>query len=453
MTGQEFLKIQDEKIFRPDVMDAIIEEFVPATDSFKITDAFCPMKNVQQDELISLVKAGGFGMTSPVQLGGDHMKISMPTFYYKEHKPGYWRESIVFDEEVLQRARKPDNPKELWGEALMGEALNLLDLRLNNLIEYLSAQVVARNGFSVARNGVHYSYSAGIPIKYYLYVGLAASAPTDAAGSTFKAVPWKTGAAADLWSALTTAQPLFDIREAIDYFARAGYSTTEIWMSRKIAGYIEDNIEGTDQGANYTGGGLRMLIQSNPQLAGQMITAENIILAVSGLKGLKPVIDERRYLQETGITIPAAAADTVIYVQDTADFAVSDVVTLRSPDNGTEEDVKIESVTAATGLVTLASTTPLTAALKPGDRMTLSKLFMPENEVWFKGSGNGRISYANWISTPSLVKAKSYTSPQPGRYTWRTFNDRVPYWVELGAGINGGPVVHGPGNWLVMRVK
>jgi hypothetical protein len=431
-------------------MDAIITEFEPPEDAFRITNAFVPQKNVNDEELITLVKAGAFGMTNPVMLGGDHMKVSLPTHYYKEHRPGYWRESIMFDEEVLQRVKKPEDPQKLWGEELIGEALNVLDLRLNTLIEYLAAETVFSNGFTVAKNSVNYSYSANIPAKYYVYTGLSSSKPTGYSNAT-----WKTGAAADLWSAKTTAKPLYDIREAIDFFARQGFRTSEIWMARKVAGYIEDNVEGTGMGAGTTagaGGGMRNLIMSNPQLAGQMITAENIVLAVSGLKGLKPVIEERRYLEETGLVLPAAAAATTIYVQDTASFTASDTVTIRSPGNLTEEDVKIESLTAVTGKVELASSTPLVNAVVPGDRMTVSKLFMPEALVTFRGAGNGRISYANWVSTPSLVKAKSYTNPVPGRYTWRTFNDRVPYWVEVGAGINGGPIVHSHGNWMILRV-
>jgi len=436
MTGQEFLKIQDEKIFRPSVMDAIIEEFVPPKDAFKITKAFMPQKNVDDDELISLVKAGAFGMTNPVALGGDHMKIGLPTVFYKEHKAGYWRESIVFDEEVLQRVKNPMKPDQYWGEQLVGEALNVLDLRLNTLIEYLSAQTVYSNGFTIAKNGVSYTFDPQVPDKYYIYVGATGSVP-----SGYVTTPWGTGAANRLWNDLTNSYPLNDIREAIDHFAKQGFSTTELWMPRKVAGYLEDNTATN---------GIRDFIINNPGLAGQMITAENIVLSVSGLKGVQPVIDDRRYLEEAGLVAPAAAAATTLSVTDVGAFAVSDVITLRNPATLAEEDVKIESI--ASPVLTLADSTPTVNAFNYGDRVTLSKLYVPENQIAFRGTGNDRVSYANWVSTPSLVKAKDFKNPQPGRYTWTTFNDKVPYWVEVGAGINGGPVVHSAGNWMVMQV-
>lgn len=446
MTGQDFLALQNEKIFRPSVMAAIIEEFVPPEDSFKITDAFMPMKEVNDEDLISMVKAGTFGMTNPVALGGDHKKISMPVHRYREHRAGYWRESIMFDEEVLQRVTKPEKPNQLWGEELMGEALNVLDIRLNTLIEYISAQTVINNGFSVNRNGVNYSFDANIPEKYYKYVGLAANKP---AGYT--TCPWKTGSAADLWSSLTTSKPLQDIRKLIDWWAEQGFSGDEIWMTRKIAGWLEDNTQGEAPD------GLRYLIANNPELAGKMITAENIVAAVSGLKGLSVVIDNRRYLEEASILLNVAANGTEIYVDDVSPFSPSDVVTVRGAENDTEQDVEIESVDAVNRKITLSSTELdhyTHSALAAGDRVTMSKLYLPEDYVTLRSkTSNRRAPKANWISTPSLVKAKSYKNPKPGRYTWRDFFDHVPYRVEVGCGINGGPVVYGAGNWVVMKVN
>ena len=422
-------------------MDAIIEEFIPPADAFKLTEAFMPMKNVNDEDLISMVNAGVFGMTNPVALGGDHIKIGMPTFYYKEHRAGYWRESIVFDEEVLQRVKQPSKPTVLWGEGLVGAALNTLDLRLNTLIEFLTASTIAVGKFSIAKNGVAYTYDSKIPPKYYVYTGLAASKPSTGVGWT--AADWKTGAANDLWSGTGTAMPLDDIRHFVEFFARQGYSADELWMSRKVAGYLEDNT---------TASGIRAFIVANPGLAGKMITAESIILAIGGLKGMKPIVDDRRYLEEAGITAPTIATGTTLYVTDTGGFAASDIVTVRDPSALTEEDCKIESISTSAKTITLATRTPLVYAVTVGSRITNSKLFMPETDIWLRGKGNARVSHANWISTPSLVKAKSYKNPLPGRYTWRTFNDRVPYWVETGAGINGGPVIHAPGNWCVLRV-
>ena len=436
MTGQEFLKIQDEKIFRPAVMDAIINEFEPAVDSFLLTKDFCPMKDVMMDELVALIKAGAFGKTNPVALGGEHAKINLPTYFYKDLQSAYWRESIMFDEAVLQRVKNPDKPDQLWGAGLVGEAMNVLDIRLNTLIEYLSAQTVLANGYSVARAGVNYSFDAGLSTKYYLDVSASPA-------SGFKSAPWVSPSDNNRWSSLTNANPLTDIREAVKKMADYGFGVDKLYLTRTIAGYIEDNT---------TSSGIRSLIAANPAIAGQMITAELLITALSGLKGLVPVVDDRRYNEEFGLVRPLAAAGTTLYLGnvDATQVASGDTVTLRDTSNGNEEEITINAVSATNG--TVGTATGPTNAYPVGSRVTVSKKFLVDNKVIFHGKGNGRVAYSNWVSTPSLVKAKDFKNPLPGRYTWSTFNDRVPYWIETGAGINGGPMVYSGGGWLVLKM-
>lgn len=438
MTGQEFLKIQDEKIFRPAVMDAIINEFEPAADSYLLTNDFMPMKDVMMDELVALVKAGAFGKTNPVSLGGEHMKVNMPTYFYKDIKQGYWRESILFDEEVLQRVKDPSKPDQLWGEGLIGEALNVLDIRLNTLIEYLTARTIQEpSGYTVARAGVNVAYDHNLPGKYYL--------KNQNTGKTgFTNAPWIASPNDNLrWSDLSNSKPLTDIREAVKKMADYGFGVDKLYMTRTVAGYIEDNT---------TSSGIRSLIVANPALAGQMITAELLITALSGLKGLQVVVDDRRYNEEFGLARPLAAAGTVLYVSDVdaSSCAAGDIITLRDTSTGTEEELTVASISATAGTIT--STAGCVAAFPVGTRVTVSKKFLQDDRVIFKGKTNSRASYANWVSTPSLIKAKDFKNPQPGRYTWTTFNDRVPYWVEVGAGIHGGPMVYSGGGWLVLSI-
>ncbi len=437
MTGTEFLKIQEQKIFRPAVMNAIINEFVPPEKSFLYTDAFMPMKDSKLDEIVSLIKAGAFGKTNPVYLSGEHARIDMPTHFYREHAAGYWREAMMFDEKTLLKVRQPDKPDQLWGEGLIGEAMNVMDLRLNTLIEYLSSQVVLNNGYSVAKAGVSYSYTSPLSTRYFLKM-------TSDGVSGFKSAPWISSphASQNEWDALTTSKPLLDIREGAKLFADYGFQATELWMTRTVGGYIEDNT---------TSGQTSTLISANPALAGQMLTAELLITAVSGLKGLKVVVDDRRYLEESAIVRPlAAGSGGTIYVNSTDGMAVGDTVTLRDTENSYEEDVALTAVDASAR--TLTFTVTISNAYPVGGRVTASKKFSDDTKVVFRGAQNQRVSYANWVSTPSLIKGKDWKNPQAGRYTWSTFNDRVPYWIEVGSGIHGGPMIYSGGGWLTLKV-
>lgn len=344
----------------------------------------------------------------------------------------------MFDEEVLQRVKNPEKPDQLWGEGIVGEALNVLDIRLNTLIEYLTAQtILSPSGYTVARAGVNVAYDHNLPGKYYLKT-------QNTAATGFTNAPWISSPSDNYrWSATTTANPLTDIREAVKKMADYGFGVDKIYMTRTVAGYIEDNT---------TSSGIRSLIAANPAIAGQMITAELLISALSGLKGLGVVIDDRRYNEEFGLVRPLAAAGTTLYVSevDASSCEAGDVLTLRDTSTGNEEEITVSAISATAG--TISTSAGPTNAYPVGTRCTVSKKFLKDDRVVFRGKTNSRVSYANWISTPSLIKAKDFKNPTPGRYTWSTFNDRVPYWVEVGAGIHGGPMVYSGGGWLVLKI-
>jgi len=435
VTGQELLELQSQKIFRPAQMDAIISEFVPDPDSLKLQKAFMPYKEVNRSDIIALIKAGAFGMTNPVYPGGTHVSIGLPTYSYIETHPGHWRESVKWDEEVLGRIKNPEKPDQLWGDGLMGSALNMMDLRLNTLQEYTSIEVVQNRSFSVAKNGVNYTYNPNLPAKYYLYAGATGSVPTD-----WMRKSWGTDNANQLWSDLDDSHPITDIREAVQYArTRLGINPTEIWMSSTVAGYIEDNTKET-----------QVWTQNNPAFAGKMVTAESLIPNVASLKGLVPKIDDRRYLIETGLrTAQAAAAGAAFQVADADGFEIGDIVTLRNKTGG-EEDVTLTAVSVANRTITTTDTFSENYAV--GDRATASKPYLDTDKIILRCDIPDRAPRSNWISTPSLIKAKSFRKGIPGRYTWTTFHTEVPYWVEVGAGVDGGPQVYYGGGWLVLKV-
>jgi hypothetical protein len=167
MTGQELVKLAESNVFRPTVMDTIINEFTPASNAFFLTDKFLPFKLVDNSVLIDMISNGAFGRTHPVNLGAEHRRIPTLGFSYKQHTAGHWREAVMFDEATLQEAVDPAAPLQKAGEQLAVGALNLLDVRLNNLIEYVTSKIVIEGTYSEARHGVAYTYNPNIPAKHY----------------------------------------------------------------------------------------------------------------------------------------------------------------------------------------------------------------------------------------------------------------------------------------------
>jgi len=414
MTGQELLRLKELDIFKEPVMDVVINEFVPDPNAFLLTDAFLPFKLVDKSKLLDLINNGAFGRTNPVSLDSNHKLISIPGNSYKEHTAGHWREAVQFGEEVLQEAVNPANPRERMGVNLVTSALNLLDLRLNNLIEYLTAKILINGQYSEARYGVNYTYNPNIPTKYMKDV-------TSSPG-------WTTGGT---WATAANATPIADMVGSMIAMRRYGINPVKAFMSVQT---MEMFYGATDTQA---------MVKASPQLVNGSANRQAIF---ETLTGLTIEVDSRTYAEETRMTAASAATDTTLDVENASEFAAGDVVTLRNS-SGLEEEATIGSIAGT--VITL--TAGVTNAYLKGDRVTVYKAFIPDGYVVFQGQSNDRVAPNNWISTPSIVKSKDWTRPEPGRYTWNYFQgDRPPYTLEIGAGISGGPKVSKP-NWVTLK--
>lgn len=414
MTGQEFLKLRDADIFKQTAMDTIINEFVPSPNAFLLTENFLPFKLVDKSKILDLINNGVFGRTNPTSLDADHRLIPIPGFSYKSHTAGHWREGVQFGEEVLQEALNPANPTERMGERLAVDALNMLDIRLNNLIEYLTSKILIGGKYTEARYGVNYEYDPKIPAKYMKDV-------TSSPG-------WTTGGT---WGTAANATPISDIIGAMIAMRHMGLEPVSCFMSV--------NTMEKFYAATHTQG----MVKASPQL---VTGSANRKVIFDTLTGLTSVIDSRVYAEETRLTADSAASDTTLDVESAAEFTAADVITLRNT-SGLEEDATISSISGSVITVSAA----ITNAYKKGDRVTVYKPFLPDNYVILKAQSMDRVVPNNWISTPSIVKSKNWEAPLPGRYTWTYFHDpKPPYYLEIGAGISGGPKVSSP---LWMRLK
>jgi hypothetical protein len=430
MAGELFLKMKELNIFKPLVMDTIINEFEPDDGQFVLTNAFLPMKMVNSLDIIDMVKFGTFGRTYPVNLGAEHARLDLPGWTYRQYGAGHWREGVLFNEDVLLNAMNPASPLTRMAEDLVTEALNLLDLRINNLIERVTLDTVIQGFYTEARWGVNYEYNPQIPPYHYIDINNSGTV----AASAQHAVTWSgTGAS---WNAPTTATPLVDIVGAVKHFRELGYDTTTIWMNDLTAVKIEATTEFKDK------------IKVVPTLVQQSLENEDFLGLIAGLKGQKIRLDSRMYREDCKVIQAAASGDTVVYVDNANIFKNGDKVIVKKSDG--KEAIFTLTSAPGTNYVTLPSA--IQFALSPGDRIITSRKLFPTDFLILEGRKSSRASANNWISTPSLVSNKSISAPSPGRYTWNHFaTDRPPYNLEVGAGISGGPKV-GEANWMVVYV-
>lgn len=414
MTGQQLVKLMEADVFRPAVMDTVINEFPEPKNQFLLTDKFLPFREVDKDVMIDLINNGAFGRTTPINLSGEHRQIPITGHSFKEHIPGNWRESVVYGEDVLAKAVDPQMPTQKAGEKLAVMAAKLLDRRINVLIEYLTAKTIINGKYSEARFGVNYEYDPKIPSRFFRNV-------TSSPG-------WVTGGT---WADRANSTPFQDVMEAKNKFADDGYVADTVTMTRKTA--MDFLLSAATQA----------MIKASPELVGKSARVEAVF---EPLTGLMLEIDDRLYSEETPFSAASAASDTTLDVESASEFAAGDVLTLKNSFNQ-EEQVTISSISV--NVISLTAGTVF--AYAKGDRVIARKRYLPDGYFVMKGETDQAMNPNNWVSTPTLTKAESWKRQLPGRYSWTWFQERPPYILEIGAGISGGPKVS-LCDWMTVRV-
>jgi hypothetical protein len=423
MSGINWQRLAEDPIFRPNRIQAIIDEMPPNNDILKATSAFMPRKDIDDITVMTTIMSGPFGMTSPLgDLGSQHNYISGPRLVQYEHSVAHWREAVKLDEKTLLRlqyALLAGNRNLL--EEHITKVLRMLDIRVDNRIEHSTLSTILTGSYTVNEFGVNYTYTP-VNLKPYLTVDVTASPPWTSAGA---------------WSALNTADPLTDVREFRNYLSKYGLSVTRIWMTLKVAGYLEDNAK------------IRDFIKNTPS-APQFISVNNIFQLVEGFKGLEPVVDDRRFVDEYRIFQAVSSGATQVFFDNIDRIKVGDDMILENA-TGQSERVVVSAINASLRRITFSSA--LQFSYSVGDFAKVYRRFFDDDtRVIFECSFPDGSDTANWVSVPSLASATDINNPKPGKTPWRTFvTDRNPKYIELGNGISGGPVIHRQA-WGILKI-
>jgi len=445
MIGQQLAAFFDLPIFYKKTMDVILQELKLPGDPLRFTNAFMPLKNIDDDTLLALVMAAVSGKTNPYELNSAVPLVDITGWAYRQVKGYDWREGIRFGEKELRLIRNPQIPTENWGQGLVAHALLTLDIRLNRMIELNAIATVLQGGYKVSANNITYQYKPGtVPNWFYLQLG--ADDFTSWVSLAFTDPPWiATPNNNRKWSDTTNSKPLTDIAEAIQMARESGVEVDSIWMTPKTARYLEQNAE------------FIAYVKANPVLALQAITIESAVSMLSGLKGLKVVVDERLYPDIAVGIANIASGDSTIQVDNIGPFRDGgQTITLVSEDMGTKVRVKTHATTDPAGnTVTLAATvgTAFTGkwraiVMKP----YLSDEYGSRGFVVLHGTMAGQVQY--FASMPhALGPGGDLISPRPGIGSYRDLSPKSSEpWLEVGVSFSGVPVIFDQGGFLVMLV-
>lgn len=418
--------LEGQTIFQEETLQAIVNELPIPKTAMRLTNAFLPMKGIGRDELFVAIQHAIGGMSSPVKRTSQHNLVSLPGMHLRQMAFGNWRESVVFDEDDLIKIPDPTNLKKVWGEDMVAAGLNMLDLRLLNRIEWVSAQTLTTGGYTVAENGVNSTVSFNVPAKFLCDLTTAA---THNGKPYAVAAKWTTGG---VWSDLTNGTPLIDVLGAIRLLQLSGFEAESIWMGDVAAQWVTDNAK------------TQAMIVANPTLASKYVSVEDVLGVFGGLKSLKVELYNDMYTQTQTLAEPLAGSGTTVTLVDATSFADGDVMTMKNT-LGQEQDVLLSGKSGNAFTCTAS-----TYAFQRGDRVHKVSRFLPNNYVLIKAKQMERMPMGNWIMTPSIVGG-TISSPVSRKYTWRYFKENPPIHVEVGEGINGGPAIHTP-FWLSIKV-
>ena len=387
-----------------------------------LMNKFFPKKFVDESDIVTLHGMGYTGRTPAVSKSAEVPVLTLPPYYVKDYQFGYWGEGAKLDKETLQRAEAAKNPV-FATQGLIDRYLSGMAYRNNKVFEWTSAQTLWAGAYTIAANGVNYTYSDGIPAHYRL----------DMTDGGFAATYWTPAA---IWSTIATSKPLNDILQMIRYAGTLGLSCEEIIMSPSVATLIETS-------ADVIG-----WLKANPQSAREEITAEYAIQVIAKLKALTVTVDPRTHTERAIVMADASASATVIQVDDIANFATNDWVVVKQGISQARRKVSGTSTDGYKKYVTLTVT--------PGFALTAGKAvidigvpYCPANKVAFRTTKQG---CAGWMILPDNIRAED---PMEAKiHIWSKFVNKEPnYWREIGNYFKGGVINRERGNYLIIQVQ
>jgi len=444
MIGQDLAVFMSLPMFQKQTMDKILEEIQLPGEPLRFSNAFMPLKKEDDDTLTALIWEAITGKTQPYALNANVPLIEMGGFFIREWAGYEWREGIRFGEKELTKIHNPAKPTERWGEGLIARAIMALKLRMNNMIEFTSAQTILQGGYAIAKAAINYTYKI-TTVPNLCYLKLDHTAFTSAVGMVFRKADWvSVSDDTMLWSATTTAKPLMDIAKIISYAQYIGINITDMWMPPSIADYLEQNTD------------VQTWMKANQQFVSQFMTKRNLIGVLPGFKGINVVIDERRYVDQSVGIADIGTSDTTIQVEDISPFTIGQDVMIISEDGKDYVFAKTHASTVPSGnTITMAAAvgTAFTGKWRlQASKSYLADAYGKEKFVVFRAESIEGLH--EWASMPSaLGPGGSITRPTPGPGTYR---DKSPYsaqpWIEVGSAVSGGPYIANRGGFVVLKV-
>lgn len=189
--------------------------------------SFCPLVTRTTHRVEWWETWGPLGKTQASALDTDPNPIKFPKRIKKSFEPGYFQEKMTISQSDMLKLATTRSEYELEDiDSLVATALDTLNTRINNLIEWSIWQAFVYSQVDINENGVNFTATYGVP-----------AANLDKHCSV-------------AWASSDTATPIKDLLAARLYFQETGYKLKYIKMSEAT---LQDLINAKDTKTYYAG--------------------------------------------------------------------------------------------------------------------------------------------------------------------------------------------------------
>jgi hypothetical protein len=411
----------------PDLGATIMSEEINSLDQnkeFLLQKDIFPIRQFRNEkELLAFIKFLPQGIMS-AWTGGAPNLVNLDAGYILKYFVGEWRDMVHIDEIELRNAYDPQDPGNLLGfTKLSSQALEILNTRLENLIEYLCMRLAIYGNFTYKGTTV----SANIPDDLRMSIDLTAGLTnyklpiggTYPIADNYQWTPggvWSNWASADIVGDISNYELLLNriYGTGIEALYIPPYTMRDVRQNEKL---------------------LNLMKGTTPQALGD----PNISFGILNMPPIKPY--NASILYRTTVTTAAAQAATSLIVEDYTPFSDNDAIRIT-----TKAGKSFSGGINAAVTTTTLTVEPLEVAVEAGSVVEISKPVIPEKYIIGKTK---KINSQFTAVLPSTMTenirsekyAKSASSPVD-----------TQIWLEVVAGMNGVPVVVLPGGFFAMYV-
>lgn len=406
--------IDNNLLLQPEYFHKVLDNIQMDSEQYALTNDV-PFVTVNSRTITMDVRQMMGGMTRAVAEGSESPLVEKRGVQQIHATPAHWREKVTLGEKDLNMIRKLGTSAEVeQAAAKVAEIVGQLRYRLETRMEWTKWQMMY-GSLAISQEDAQFTITYPIPSHY---------------------LPTLSGA--DLWSAASTADPISNITDWLDFYLDEGSDPAYFQYNSKVFNMLVnvDSIKAT-RDSLFSG-------QNKPA----MLSRENINLIFDHYFGLNAQMYNKGYYLIATVTSAITNVSTTFTVDDASGMAIDDVIVVTHKNGFADGQARIP-ITNVTGNTITHAAIGGSTTYPIGSEGRCKKRFLEDDKFVIRGSlppgTTGGQNFAEFVSTPHVYGPGGVVAPVPG-IIMKTLNksEDDPPRVEIISGVSGLPVLYHP---------